>query len=139
MADLLVTGGAGFIGGNFVHYWSAQHPDDAITVLDSLTYAGNESTIAGVERTDLVVGDIRDTALVEKLLRERNIATMVHFAAESHVDRSISGPDAFIDTNILGTNSLLKAARKVWLDEGSGHPHRFHHISTDEVFGSLGA
>ena len=138
MAKLLVTGGAGFIGGNFVHYWSARHPEDAIVVLDSLTYAGNRSTIAGVDRAELVVGDIRDTDLVEKLLRERDIATIVHFAAESHVDRSISGPDAFIETNILGTNSLLKAARAVWLDEGSGCEHRFHHISTDEVFGSLG-
>ncbi|MFC3100227.1 dTDP-glucose 4,6-dehydratase [Altererythrobacter lauratis] len=138
MANLLVTGGAGFIGGNFVHYWAKAHPDDAIVVLDCLTYAGNRSTIAGVEQAELVVGDIRDTALVEKLLAERGISTLVHFAAESHVDRSISGPDAFIDTNILGTNSLLKAARKVWLDSGSGVPHRFHHISTDEVFGSLG-
>ncbi len=138
MANLLVTGGAGFIGGNFVHYWAEQHPDDTVIVLDCLTYAGNESTIAGVEQAELVVGDIRDTALVEKLLRERDIATLVHFAAESHVDRSISGPDAFIETNILGTNSLLKAARTVWLDEGSGKPHRFHHISTDEVYGSLG-
>ena len=133
-----MTGGAGFIGGNFVHYWSARHPEDSVIVLDSLTYAGNRSTIAGVERADLVVGDIRDTDLVEKLLRERDVATIVHFAAESHVDRSISGPDAFIDTNILGTNSLLKAARGAWLDEGSGREHRFHHISTDEVFGSLG-
>ncbi|HSG56488.1 MAG TPA: dTDP-glucose 4,6-dehydratase, partial [Paracoccaceae bacterium] len=139
MANLLVTGGAGFIGGNFVHYWAQRHPDDAITVLDCLTYAGNRSTIAGVEQADLVVGDIRDTALVERLLDERGIGTIVHFAAESHVDRSISGPDAFIETNILGTNSLLKAARKAWLDAGSGQPHRFHHISTDEVFGSLGA
>ncbi|PEQ10472.1 dTDP-glucose 4,6-dehydratase [Novosphingobium sp. PC22D] len=138
MANVLVTGGAGFIGGNFVHYWSEHHPDDVIVVLDCLTYAGNQSTIAGVERAELVVGDIRDTDLVEKLLRERGIATIVHFAAESHVDRSITGPDAFIETNILGTNSLLKAARKVWLDEGSGMEHRFHHISTDEVFGSLG-
>lgn len=138
MPDLLVTGGAGFIGGNFVHYWARQHPDDAIVVLDCLTYAGNRSTIAGVEQAELVEGDIRDTALVERLLRERSIGTLVHFAAESHVDRSISGPDAFIDTNILGTNSLLKAARAVWLDEGSGREHRFHHISTDEVYGSLG-
>ncbi len=136
MTDLLVTGGAGFIGGNFVHYWSANHPDDTITVLDCLTYAGNRSTLAGAERTDLVVGNIGDTDLVERLLRERELTTIVHFAAESHVDRSITGPDAFIETNILGTNSLLKAARKVWL-EGSGRPHRFHHISTDEVFGSL--
>ena len=138
MANLLVTGGAGFIGGNFVHYWAQQHPDDAIVVLDCLTYAGNASTIAGVEQAELVVGDIRDEPLVERLLRDRAIGTVVHFAAESHVDRSISGPDIFIETNILGTNSLLKAARKVWLDEGSGQPHRFHHISTDEVFGSLG-
>lgn len=138
MANLLVTGGAGFIGGNFLHYWAGRHPDDVLVVLDCLTYAGNRSTIAGIEQADLVVGDIRDTSLAEKLLRERDISTIVHFAAESHVDRSISGPDAFIDTNILGTNSLLKAARTVWLEEGSGKPHRFHHISTDEVYGSLG-
>lgn len=139
MANLLVTGGAGFIGGNFVHYWGQQHPEDAIVVLDCLTYAGNRSTIADVAQAELVEGDIRNTDLVEKLLREHAISTVVHFAAESHVDRSITGPDAFIDTNILGTNSLLKAVRKVWLDEGSGKAHRFHHISTDEVFGSLGA
>jgi len=138
LANLLVTGGAGFIGGNFVHYWADKHPDDGMVVLDCLTYAGNRSTIAGIDQAELVVGDIRDTQLVEKLLREHNISTVVHFAAESHVDRSISGPDAFVDTNILGTNSLLKAARAVWLDEGSGTPHRFHHISTDEVYGSLG-
>lgn len=137
MANLLVTGGAGFIGGNFVHYWASQHPDDSITVLDALTYAGNRSTIADVEQADLVVGDIRDTDLIERLLDDRAIDTLVHFAAESHVDRSITGPDAFIDTNILGTNSLLKAARKIWLDTGSGRNHRFHHISTDEVYGSL--
>lgn len=138
MANLLVTGGAGFIGGNFVRYFAERNPDDTIVVLDCLTYAGNRSTIADVEQAELVVGDIRDTDLVEKLLRERDVSTLVHFAAESHVDRSISGPDVFIDTNILGTNSLLKAARKVWLDKGSGKDHRFHHISTDEVYGSLG-
>ena len=138
MANLLVTGGAGFIGGNFVHYWNAHHPEDHVIVLDALTYAGNRSTLEGTTSAELVVGDIRDQELVEKLLRERNIATIVHFAAESHVDRSITGPDAFIDTNILGTNSLLKAARAVWLD-GDGKDHRFHHISTDEVYGSLGA
>jgi dTDP-glucose 4,6-dehydratase len=137
LADLLVTGGAGFIGGNFVHYWNAKHPETRVIVLDALTYAGNRSTLDGAPNAELVVGDIRDTDLVETLLRERDIDTIVHFAAESHVDRSISGPDAFIDTNILGTNSLLKAARSVWLT-GSGKPHRFHHISTDEVFGSLG-
>ena len=136
MANLLVTGGAGFIGGNFVHYWNANHPEDRVIVLDALTYAGNRSTIEGTA-AELVEGDIRDTELVESLLRDHAIDMLVHFAAESHVDRSISGPDAFIDTNILGTNSLLKAARAVWL-AGSGVPHRFHHISTDEVFGSLG-
>ena len=138
MANLLVTGGAGFIGGNFVHFWNAAHPNDHITVLDALTYAGNRSTIADAPNTDLIEGDIRDQALVEDLLRNRSIDTIVHFAAESHVDRSISGPDAFIDTNILGTNSLLKAARAVWL-AGDGRDHRFHHISTDEVYGSLEA
>lgn len=137
MANLLVTGGAGFIGGNFVHYWNAKHPEDRVIVLDALTYAGNRSTIAGASNAELVEGDIRDTDLVERLLRDYAITALVHFAAESHVDRSITGPDAFIDTNILGTNSLLKAARAVWL-AGSGIPHRFHHISTDEVFGSLG-
>jgi len=137
LANLLVTGGAGFIGGNFVHYWNAKHPADHVVVLDALTYAGNRSTLEGAPHASLVEGDIRDTPLVESLLREHAITTLVHFAAESHVDRSISGPDDFINTNILGTNSLLKAARSVWL-AGSGTPHRFHHISTDEVFGSLG-
>jgi len=137
LANLLVTGGAGFIGGNFVHYWNRQHPDDYLIVLDALTYAGNRSTLAGAPSAELIEGDIRDQELVENLLRERDISTIIHFAAESHVDRSISGPDAFIDTNILGTNSLLKAARSVWL-ASDGRDHRFHHISTDEVFGSLG-
>ncbi len=137
MANLLVTGGAGFIGGNFVNYWNTRHPEDNVIVLDALTYAGNRSTIADAPKAELVVGDIRDQELVEELLRKRNIATIVHFAAESHVDRSITGPDAFIDTNILGTNTLLKAARAIWL-AGDGQAHRFHHISTDEVYGSLG-
>lgn len=138
MANLLITGGAGFIGGNFVHYWSRAHPDDTLIVLDSLTYAGNRATIAGVEQAELVVGDICDGALVEKLLHERDITTIIHFAAESHVDRSITGPEVFIQTNVLGTQSLLKAAQALWLDRGSGREHRFHHISTDEVYGSLG-
>lgn len=136
MANLLVTGGAGFIGGNFVHYWNARHPEDMVIVLDALTYAGNRSTLKGAPRVKLVVDDIRNQEMVERLLREAEVTTIVHFAAESHVDRSISRPDAFIETNILGTNSLLKAARNVWM-EGDGIEHRFHHISTDEVFGSL--
>lgn len=137
MAKLLITGGAGFIGGNFTHFWRSRHPDDEVTILDALTYAGNRSTIADVPNVDLVVGNICDTPLVERLLREREIDTLVHFAAESHVDRSIDAPDDFIETNVIGTHSLLKAARNVWL-EGSGRHHRFHHVSTDEVFGSLG-
>src|SRR5439155_1450980 len=120
------------------HYWLRQYPRDFIVVFDALTYAGNRHNLDGVlnAHVQLVVGDIRDSALAERLLREHQIDTLVHFAAESHVDRSITGPDAFVDTNIVGTHNLLKAARSVWLS-GSGLPHRFHHISTDEVFGSL--
>jgi dTDP-glucose 4,6-dehydratase len=139
MSDILVTGGAGFIGANFVRYWRASHGGDRIVVLDALTYAGNPANLDGVEGVDLVEGDIRDTDLVRTLLAERALDTIVHFAAESHVDRSIEGPDAFIDTNVVGTHSLLKAAKAVWLDAGTGRPHRFHHISTDEVYGSLGS
>lgn len=135
MASLLVTGGAGFIGGNFVHYWNLVHPEDRVTVLDALTYAANCATLDGAH-SDLIRGDIRDTALVKRLLQDRAIDTLVHFAAETHVDRSISAPNAFIETNVIGTHSLLEAARAVWLS-GSGRPHRFHHVSTDEVFGSL--
>ena len=138
MAKLLITGGAGFIGTNFVRYWRQHHAADTIVVLDALTYAGNRANLDGVEAIEFVHGDIRDQALVESLLTDHGLDTIVHFAAESHVDRSITGPDAFIETNILGTHSLLKAARKVWLDAGSGQPHRFHHVSTDEVYGSLG-
>jgi len=138
MAELLVTGGAGFIGANFVHYWRAHHPGDGVTVLDALTYAGNPANLRNANSVDLVQGDIGDTDLVERLLIERGVDTIVHFAAESHVDRSITGPDAFIETNVVGTHSLLKAARKVWLDRDGGRPHRFHHVSTDEVYGSLG-
>jgi len=138
MANLLVTGGAGFIGANFVHYWAQHHPDDTVCVLDALTYAGNPANLAGLDGVDLIEGDICDTALVETLLADRAIDRIVHFAAESHVDRSITGPDAFVTTNVIGTHSLLKAARKLWLDSGTGKPHRFHHVSTDEVYGSLG-
>lgn len=135
MRSLLVTGGAGFIGSNFVAHWAATHPQDRITVLDLLTYAGNRASLDG-QPAELVVGDIRDEALVSCLLADRGIDTIVHFAAESHVDRSILGPDAFIATNVLGTHALLKVARHQWLE--SGRPHRFHHVSTDEVYGTLG-
>ena len=136
MAEILVTGGAGFIGANFVRHWRRTRPHDSVLVLDKLTYAGNRANLDGLDGVELVEGDIGDTALVERLLHERGITRLVHFAAESHVDRSITGPDAFVETNIVGTHSLLKAARAVWL-AGSGTPHRFHHVSTDEVYGSL--
>jgi dTDP-glucose 4,6-dehydratase len=137
MSTLLITGGAGFIGANFVRHWRAAHAADAIVVLDALTYAGNRANLAGVDGIEFVHGDIRDQALVERLLADHAVDALVHFAAESHVDRSIHGPDAFIDTNVIGTHALLKAARAVWLDRGTGRPHRFHHVSTDEVYGSL--
>jgi len=139
---LLVTGGAGFIGANFVHYWLDRYKNDKVVVLDALTYAGNVGNLAPVRENDkftFVHGDICDQELVEKLLREHDIDTIVHFAAESHVDRSITGPDAFIETNIIGTHSLLKAAKKLWIDEGLKSEHRFHHVSTDEVYGTLEA
>lgn len=141
MRKLLVTGGAGFIGANFVLHWLQEHKGDRLVVLDALTYAGNLRNLDSVQQHAgfrFVQGDINDTALVEKLLREERIDTVVHFAAESHVDRSIHGPDAFVQTNVNGTHSLLKAARKVWLEEKSVTQHRFHHVSTDEVYGSLG-
>jgi dTDP-glucose 4,6-dehydratase len=141
VARLLVTGGAGFIGSNFVHHWLGKHPGDRLVVLDALTYAGCRENLAAVEQHPdfrFVQGDIRDGERVEDLLRGERIDTIVHFAAESHVDRSITGPDAFIDTNVIGTHSLLKAARKLWQVEKSVPAHRFHHVSTDEVYGSLG-
>lgn len=138
MANLIVTGGAGFIGANFVNYRRKVAPDDRIVVLDLLTYAGNRHNLDGLDDVLLVEGDICDTDLVSCLIADHQIDTIVHFAAESHVDRSIIGPDAFVTTNVIGTHSLLKAAKKAWLDEGSGKPHRFHHVSTDEVYGSLG-
>ena len=139
MHKLLVTGGAGFIGANFVHYWLARYPQDRVVVLDALTYAGNMASLGGCldqENFRFVHGDIGDQDLVETLLAEEGLDTVVNFAAESHVDRSIHGPDPFVTTNVVGTHSLLKAAKKVWLD-GAGRPHRFHHVSTDEVYGSL--
>lgn len=138
MSNLLITGGAGFIGANFCHYWAQRYPQDKLVVLDSLTYAGHRKNIASLESQGLVFvqGDICDQLIVEELFGEYAINTLVHFAAESHVDRSISGPDAFIQTNVIGTHNLLKAAKKFWLDTGV-KDHRFHHVSTDEVYGSL--
>jgi len=137
--NLLVTGAAGFIGSNFVHYWLNKYPDNRVVALDALTYAGNRANLEAVEKNPnyrFVHADILDTDTVEQLMQEEGIDTIVHFAAESHVDRSIHGPDAFLKTNIDGTHSLLKAAKKMWLDQGE-KPHRFHHVSTDEVYGTL--
>lgn len=131
MSHLLVTGGAGFIGSNFVRYWRTQHPEDTITVLDALTYAGIRENIADLEgeQCRFVHGDIRNMQDVERAAQ--GVDTIVHFAAESHVDRSILGPSVFLETNILGTSVLLEYART------HDHITRFHHVSTDEVYGSL--
>src|SRR5579863_720474 len=126
---LLISGGAGFIGSNFVHYWLNNHPEGEIVVLDKLTYAGNLKNLQSVkDKIKFIKGDICNPKEVEKAMEGADV--VVHFAAESHVDRSISGPDVFVQTNIVGTHELLKAARK-------NNIKRFHHISTDEVFGDL--
>lgn len=143
MRSLMVTGGAGFIGANFVHFWVDRHPDDRLIVLDALTYAGNQANLEPVQDLPnfrFVHGNILDRALINTLMHEEKIDTIVHFAAESHVDRSIHEPDAFIQTNVIGTHNLLMAARELWLDsDDAPATHRFHHVSTDEVYGSLGA
>lgn len=140
MKNLLVTGGAGFIGTNFIYYRLNKYPDDRVIVLDALTYAGNRENLSMADknpRFKFIHGNILDQELVETLLIKHKINTIVHFAAESHVDRSIHSPDDFINTNIVGTHTLLTAAKKIWL--GKQQPdHRFHHISTDEVYGTLG-
>lgn len=137
--SILVTGGAGFIGSNFIHRVLEKHDDVRIVNLDRLTYAGTLDNLVGLnapERHEFVQGDICDSDLVAKLLRDHDIDSIVHFAAESHVDRSIDGPAEFVRTNINGTFSLLEAAREVWAGRGDDSC-RFHHISTDEVYGSL--
>ena len=142
MRDLLITGGAGFIGANFVNYWLQHHPQDRVTVLDALTYAGSLLNLKDAEKNAnyrFVHGDICDAKLVNALMRETHIDTVVHLAAESHVDRSIDDPDIFLRTNVMGTHVLLNAARAEWLERRGGNgDFRFHHVSTDEVFGSLG-
>jgi dTDP-glucose 4,6-dehydratase len=141
LGNVLVTGGAGFIGSGFVHHLLAEREDVRVVVLDALTYAGSLENLDGCprDRLSFVHGDIRDGALVGSILEERRIDTIVHFAAESHVDRSILSPEAFIDTNVTGTLRLLGAARAAWLGEPRRREgKRFHHVSTDEVFGSLG-
>jgi dTDP-glucose 4,6-dehydratase len=140
MKNILVTGGAGFIGSNFIRFLLTSGEEISITNLDLLTYAGsleNLRELPNSQKYAFIKGDICDQELVKNILAEKKIDIIVHFAAESHVDRSISNPDAFIKTNINGTFSLLEAARKLWLAEGKREDVRFHHISTDEVFGSL--
>ncbi|MBL4775408.1 MAG: dTDP-glucose 4,6-dehydratase [Mariprofundus sp.] len=139
---ILVTGGAGFIGCNYVRYMLATDPNVHIINLDKLTYAGsldNLKDLPDESRHTFVQGDICDRALIDTLLRDHDIDTIVHFAAESHVDNSISGPEIFVQTNVMGTFTLLEAARQYWLNEKKwGNNHcRFHHISTDEVYGTL--
>ena len=143
---VLVTGGAGFIGANFVPYFAEKYKEYLVINLDKLTYAGNLDNLsecAQMSNYVFVKGDICDRSLVEKLFEEYDIRGVIHFAAESHVDNSISGPQAFIETNILGTFTLIDVARNCWMEA----PHqvkkgyedaRFHHISTDEVYGALG-
>ena len=138
--NLLITGGAGFIGANFVRHWLGASAAGRVVVLDALTYAGNIENLSGLEadpRFVFIRGDICDEGVVRGLVDGHGIDTIVHFAAESHVDRSILGPDDFIRTNIVGTHALLKVAKAAWLDAGVVKPHRFHHVSTDEVYGSL--
>lgn len=144
MKKVLVTGGAGFIGSNFVHFLLEKEPEVEIVLLDALTYAGNLENLCDLpdeSRHTFIEGNICDSDLVETIIHEKHIDTIVHFAAESHVDRSILGPAPFIQTNVVGTFTLLEAARHYWLQEGMGgqETKRFHHISTDEVYGSLEA
>ena len=147
MKTYLVTGGAGFIGGNFVKYILKKHDDIRIVILDKLTYAGNLGTIReelNDARTEFVKGDIGNHDLVENLFTRYDIDVVVHFAAESHVDRSIENPQIFLQTNVLGTQNLLDVAKKFWTagKDEDGYPvyrpgKKFHHVSTDEVYGSL--
>ncbi|CAM3632309.1 dTDP-D-glucose 4,6-dehydratase [Flavobacterium saliperosum S13] len=146
MKNILVTGGAGFIGANFVPYFIENNPEYHLVNLDMLTYAGDLQNVKEVEnhsRYTFVKGDICDRAFIEELFGKYDFKDVIHFAAESHVDNSISGPEAFIKTNVLGTFNLLDVARKHWMsapnEYKSGYENsRFHHISTDEVYGTLG-
>lgn len=138
--SVLVTGGAGFIGSNFIQRFLAAHPSCRLINLDLLTYAGNLKNLTAVEQNPnyrFVKGDIADAALVASILAEEKVDAVVHFAAESHVDRSISGPEIFVRTNVLGTQVLLEESRKHW-QSGIVKDFRYYQISTDEVYGSLG-
>lgn len=133
--QVLVTGAAGFIGSNFVEYMVKKHPEYKIVVLDKLTYAGNMHNLDNViDKITFIKGDICDFELVMKIYKDYNINAVVHFAAESHVDNSIKEPFIFTRTNVIGTHTLLEAAKQVW---GEGSENKFVHISTDEVYGAL--
>lgn len=137
MSNILITGGAGFIGSNFVHYWQEKYPSDRLIVLDALTYAGNLANLSGLKGKNnfkFIKGDICNQLLVTEILKTENIDTIAHFAAESHVDRSILEPGAFIQTNVIGTFTLLEAFRHHHQSQPTGV---FLHVSTDEVYGSL--
>ena len=139
--NIVITGGAGFIGSNFVHHWCENYPEDRVIVLDALTYAGNLNNLATLKDRKnfrFLQGDICDRALVDQLFAGENIDTVAHFAAESHVDRSILGPGAFVQTNVVGTFTLLESFRQHWLSNHQPDNYRFLHVSTDEVYGSLG-
>ena len=140
--NIVITGGAGFIGANFIYYMLAKHPADYIICYDKLTYAGNMETLTKAltkEKFKFIRGDIADRQAVYKMFETEKPDIVVNFAAESHVDRSIDGPAAFIQTNVIGTFTLLEAARHYWsgLGEAQKQAFRFHHISTDEVYGDL--
>ena len=136
---ILITGGAGFIGSNLIHYWLAQNPGDTIVNFDALTYAGNLANLAGVESNPnyhFFQGDLRKQEQLDEVFEQFSIDSVIHLAAESHVDRSINDPSPFIDSNIKGTFQLLETARNHWKEDLKDH--RFLHVSTDEVYGTLG-
>ncbi|MDR0979350.1 MAG: dTDP-glucose 4,6-dehydratase [Lachnospiraceae bacterium] len=136
MKNVLVTGAAGFIGSNFAEYFTAKHPDYNTVILDKLTYAGNMENLKKVmDKITFIQGDICDFDLVTDIFSKYSIDTVIHFAAESHVDNSIKEPFIFTKTNVMGTHTLLEAAKRAW---GEGSQNKFMHISTDEVFGTLG-
>src|SRR4051812_48273827 len=140
MRDILITGGAGFIGQNLVHAWRASRPADRLVVVDAMTYAANVRSLEPLiaDRSVLFVkGDIKDATLMRRLFEEHKLTRVAHLAAESHVDRSIADPEAFLQTNVLGTFTLLNAALDAWRSAGTLDRGRFLHVSTDEVYGSL--
>ena len=147
MKAVLITGGAGFIGSNFIPYYLQIHPDTLLLNLDKLTYAGDVANLSDIEKVKnykFIKGDICDRELITQIFKKYNITGVIHFAAESHVDNSITNPDAFVQTNVFGTFTLLDVAKECWMDgpfkfKVGLESCRFHHISTDEVYGTLGS